>query len=59
MNNSLNDNINKDSNLKKQIIRYNSTGYPLYGMRFIYKPDNGQLIYSRGRILLIFCHCQL
>ena len=56
MNNSLNDNINKDSNLKKQIIRYNSTGYPVFGMRYMYRPDNGKLAYSRGRIFLIFSH---
>ena len=33
-----------------------SSGSPVFGMRFMYDPDNGKLIYSRGRIFLIFCH---
>ena len=55
MNNNLADK-EKDSNIKKQIIRYDSSGNPVFGMRFMYDPDNGKLIYSRGRIFLIFCH---
>ena len=45
-----------DSNLEKQIIKYDSSGSPAYGMRFMFRPDNGKLIYSRGRIFLIFDH---
>ena len=56
MNNSPNDDKTKDSNLEKQIIKYDSTGTPVFGMRFMYNPDNGKLIYSRGRIFLIFDH---
>ena len=56
MNNSPNDDKAKDSNLEKQIIKYDSSGTPVYGMRFMYNPDNGKLIYSRGRIFLIFDH---
>ena len=56
MNNSLKDDSKKDSNLEKQIIKYDSSGKPVYGMRFMYRPDNGKLIYSRGRIFLIFDH---
>ena len=56
MNNSPNDNMKEDSNLKKQLIKYDSSGSPVFGMRFMYRPDNGKLIYSRGRIFLIFCH---
>jgi hypothetical protein len=56
MNNSPKDDPKKDSNLEKQIIKYDSSGKPVYGMRFMYRPDNGKLIYSRGRIFLIFDH---
>ena len=56
MNNSPKDDSKKDSNLEKQIIKYDSSGKPVYGMRFMYRPDNGKLIYSRGRIFLIFDH---
>ena len=56
MNNNQNDNKTADSNLEKQIIKYDYLGSPVYGMRFMYKPDNGKLIYSRGRIFLIFAH---
>jgi len=45
-----------DSNLEKQIIRYDSKGQPVFGMRYMYRPDNGKLVYSRGRIFLIFAH---
>ena len=45
-----------DSDISKQIIRYDYNGSPVYGMRFMYDPDNGKLIYSRGRIFLIFSH---
>ena len=56
MNNNKNDDQTKDSNLEKQIIKYDSNGSPAYGMRFMYRPDNGKLLYSRGRIFLIFDH---
>ena len=59
MNNQKTDDYLKDSNLEKQIIKYEKTesgSSPVYGMRFMYRPDNGKLIYSRGRIFLIFCH---
>ena len=56
MNNSPNDSKTIDSNLEKQIIRYEENRKPFFGMRFMYRPDNGKLIYSRGRIFLIFSH---
>ena len=56
MNNTADDDNKKPSNLKKQIIRYESSREPVFGMNFMYRPDNGKLIYSRGRIFLIFCH---
>ena len=56
MNNSGKDDMSKNSTLKKQIIRYGSDKYPVYGMNFMYKPDNGKLQYSRGIIFLIFAH---
>ena len=56
MNNKANDDKTVDSTLEKQVIRYDSSGNPVYGMRFMYRPDNGKLAYSRGRIFLIFAH---
>ena len=56
MNNTKDDDKTVDSNLKKQIIRYDENGKPVYGMRFMYNPDSGKLIYSGGRIFLIFSH---
>ena len=56
MNNKKGDNWLLDSNLKKQIIKYDYNGSPVFGMRFMYYPDNGKLVYSRGRIFLIFAH---
>ena len=56
MNNNPNDDKLINSNLEKQIIRYDSDREPVFGMRFMYRPDNGKLIYSRGRIFLIFAH---
>ena len=53
MNNNLN-NKDTDSNLSKQIIQYDSSKKLVIGMRFMYRPDNGKLIYSRGRIFLFF-----
>ena len=55
MNNDMKDK-DTDSNINKQIIKYGYDGEPVFGMRFMYEPDNGKLIYSRGRIFLIFCH---
>jgi hypothetical protein len=54
MNNNANDDKTKVS--EKQIIKYDSSGKPVFGMNFMYAPNNGKLIYSRGRIFLIFCH---
>ena len=54
MNNKASEDKTVDSNLQKQIIKYDSTSTPVFGMRFMYRPDNGKLIYSRGRIFLIF-----
>ena len=45
-----------DSTPEKQLIRYNSNGKPEFGIRFIYQADNAKLVYSRGRIFLIFAH---
>ena len=56
MNNKATDDKTVDSTLKKQIIKYDSSWTPVFGMRFMYRPDNGKLIYSRGRIFLIFAH---
>ena len=56
MNNSKNDDKTVDSNLQKQIIKYDTKGKPVFGMRFMYHPDSGKLIYSGGRIVLIFSH---
>ena len=56
MNNNANDDKKINSTLKKQIIRYDRLGNPVFGMNFMFEPDNGKLIYSRGRIFLIFCH---
>ena len=56
MNNSPDDDKTIDSNLQKQIIRYRDNGDPVFGMRFMYHPESGKLIYSGGRIFLIFSH---
>ena len=56
MNNNENDNPKNDSNINKQVIRYNNQGTPDGGLRFIYAPEGGKLAYSRGRIFLIFAH---
>ena len=56
MSNKASEDKTVDSNLQKQIIKYDSTSTPVFGMRFMYRPDNGKLIYSRGRIFLIFAH---
>ena len=45
-----------DSTPDKQLTRYNSKGEIEFYMRFIYQADNAKLIYSRGRIVLIFAH---
>ena len=55
MNNSKNDD-NTISNLQKQIIQFDETRNPVFGMNFMYEPKTGKLVYSRGRIFLIFCH---
>ena len=56
MNNSKKDDKKVDSNIKKQVIRYDTDGKPVFGMRFMYHPDSGKLIYEFGRIILIFSH---
>ena len=56
MNNNKYDNNQVDSNIEKQVIRYDAEGIPVRGMRFMYEPDHGKLIYSRGRIVLLFSH---
>ena len=56
MNNSESDDKTVDSTLQKQVIRYDTDGKPVFGMRFMYRPDSGKLIYSGGRIVLIFSH---
>lgn len=56
MNNNESDDKNVFSNLQKQIMKYESSGSPVFGMNFMYDPDNGKLIFSRGRIFLIFAH---
>ena len=56
MNNLDSDDKTVDSILKKQIIRYGTDKKPVYGMRFMYSPDSGKLIYSGNRIFLIFSH---
>ena len=55
-NNNENDNKNTASNLEKQIIKYDSSGNPVYVIYFMFAPDNGKLLFSRGRIFLIFAH---
>ena len=55
MNNNIT-NKGTDSDLSKQIIKYGPNGQPVFGMRFMYEPYNGKLIYSRGRIFLMFGH---
>ena len=56
MNNSAKDDKKVDSNTKKQVMRYETNKEPVYGMRFMYHPDSGKLIYEFGRIILIFSH---
>ena len=56
MNNSKDDDETIDSNIKKQVIKYGSDSKPVFGMRFMYNPDSGKLIYSGERIFLIFSH---
>ena len=55
-NNVTGDDYLTESSPDKQLMRYNSQGNPNYGIRFIYQADNAKLVYSRGRILLIFAH---
>lgn len=56
MNNKEEDNPEVDSNMEKQLIRYTSGGSPDFGMRFMYDSDGGRLVYTKGRIFLIFAH---
>ena len=50
------ENQRNNSTPDKQLIRYNSQGKIQWGIRFIYQADNAKLLYSRGRIFLIFAH---
>ena len=50
------DDPTKESNINKQVMKYRSNGTPINGMRFMYEPTNGKLLYSRGIILVIFNH---
>ena len=56
MNNLSSDDKTVDSTLTKQVIRYGTDSKPVFGMRFMYNPDSGKLIYSGKRIFLIFSH---
>ena len=56
MNNTDTDNRTLDSDQTRQIMKYVKNGSPAYGMRFMYDPDNAKLLYSKGRIFLIFAH---
>ena len=56
MDNSEKDDKTVDSNIKKQVIRYENDGTPAFGMRFMYNPNTGKLASSAGRICLIFSH---
>ena len=56
MNNKEDDDPKVDSNMKKQLIRYTSSGEPDFGMRFMYGSYGGRLVYTKGRIFLIFAH---
>jgi hypothetical protein len=56
MNNLESDDKTVDSTLQKQVIRYGTDRKPVFGMRFMYRPDSGKLIYSGKRIFLIFSH---
>ena len=55
MNNDMKDQ-ETDSTPDKQLTRYNNKGNIEFYMRFTYQADNAKLIYSRGRIFLIFAH---
>ena len=55
MNNDMKDQ-ETDSTPDKQLTRYNNKGNIEFYMRFTYQADNAKLIYSRGRIVLIFAH---
>ena len=56
MNNSEKDDKKVDSNTKKQVMKYELNKEPVFGMRFMYHPDSGKLIYGFERIMLIFSH---
>ena len=56
MNNKEDDDPKVNSNMKKQLIRYTSSGEPDFGMRFMYGSYGGRLVYTKGRIFLIFAH---
>ena len=56
MNNKEEDDIKVDSNMEKQLIRYTYQGQPDFGMRFMYGAYGGRLVYTKGRIFLIFAH---
>ena len=56
MNNDLHDNRKQSSNPNKQIMKYDNKGSPAFGMNFMGRPSSGKLVYTKGRIYLIFGH---
>ena len=56
MNNSEKDDKTVDSNITKQVIGYEADKKPAFGIRFMYNPNNGKLVYELERIYLIFGH---
>ena len=50
------DNRKIPSNPTKQIMKYDNKGSPSFGMDFMGEPSTGKLVYTKGRIYLIFGH---
>ena len=44
------------SNPSKQVMKYDNNGKPAFGMLFMGYPDSGKLVYTKGRVYLIFGH---
>ena len=55
MNNKHEDRM-EPSDMTRQIMRYTSSGSPEFGMRFMIYSEGGKLVYTKGRIFLIFGH---
>jgi hypothetical protein len=47
MNNGNNDDQTKDSNIKKQVMKYKFDDSPILGMRFMFRPDKGNYYIQR------------